>query len=127
MFKCDFFLDKCRSSCCGVFPFDNNWFNKYKHMAVNNYILHKFGNLVVAVTKDYHCVFLSAGKCNVYEARPEVCKMFGLSSEQGLDCPYQDCNGKTRTRNERRNIERNISKQIKKKLKVIEKHCKIEE
>lgn len=124
MFQCDNYLDKCHGKCCGVFPFDINFFNKWKHMAEVNYTLHLFGKLVVAATSDNTCVFLKNNKCSVYDDRPELCRLFGKSNDEILQCPYQNCDGIQRTRQERRNIERSLSKLIKKKVKLISKYCK---
>ena len=58
-------------------------------------------------------------KCKIYNERPEVCKRFGDESHPALCCPYQDKNGRVRSRAERRYTERQIDKfipNLKKKL-----------
>ena len=32
------------------------------------------------------CVYLKDNKCQVYEARPIICRLFGIS--EGMECPY---------------------------------------
>jgi len=95
-----------------VVPFDKKFVDKNKHIRVRE-VTHvtEFGDKVILETKDMMCPYLSKEyKCTIYNERPEVCRLFGNETHPLLVCPYQDKNGKIRSRQERRNIERENGK-----------------
>lgn len=40
----------------------------------------------ISVDEEFTCTMLKEGRCTVYDVRPAICRMFGVS--EGLECPY---------------------------------------
>lgn len=84
--------NKCHAHCCYNMVFENGELEKFKDRIVNPVILTSpFGMGVRAFTaiaiKDNKCPFLrSDKKCNIYECRPEVCRLFGIIER--LPCEF---------------------------------------
>jgi Fe-S-cluster containining protein len=67
--------------------------------------------MVIPLTEDGYCPFLNKDlTCNIYEDRPSVCQKYGTERHSTLRCPYQDKNGRTRSRQETRKILRDAAK-----------------
>jgi Fe-S-cluster containining protein len=86
---------KCGSCCCYNIPFENNELERFAGMIVNKvlFIMPAIDSsrAIVAFTNPdpnkNKCPFLRADfKCNIYENRPEVCRLFGEIEQ--LPCKY---------------------------------------
>ena len=93
-------------------------FEKHKTVKeVKNFI--DFGEYVIAETENNQCPFLDNCVCSIYDERPEVCRKFGDETHPNLICPFQDKDGRIRSRQERRKIERQNSQFVDNQLKII--------
>lgn len=101
----------CKGDCCGPVPIPRATFEKHKDK-INNYTLVEFGNEVLPDREGRtQCLFLGDDyKCMIYEDRPEVCKMYGVSLE--LPCPYVKPNGRLRSEAQVRRWERKINHNV---------------
>ena len=129
MFDCSKCLDKCHAQCCGICPIEEDTYYDNESKIVREII--KLINsegvdpntkevvyLITPITKDGTCCFLQEDlKCAIYEERSIVCKMFGDESHPLLTCPFQDKDGRIRSRQEKRCLGRSQSKIIKKRMK----------
>lgn len=80
------FCKNC-GGCCGLFPFEKSFFEKFVRLATKPYKIKDYDSFVIAVTDDGYCVFLTTEKrCRIYNDRPEVCRLYGTIS--GLNCSY---------------------------------------
>jgi Fe-S-cluster containining protein len=97
-FKC---LQGC-NLCCEPLNFHPNFWEKYKHLALGVDEIYEVDGLILPIREGSNkCVFLDGDKgCVVYEDRPIICRIFGLDS--GIECPYYDCHGDLRKRDDRR-------------------------
>jgi Fe-S-cluster containining protein len=111
MFNCDQCLKQCKSVCCGYVPIPGETYQKYPPLS-SDYVL-EGPDKTKFVVKDNHCAYLVDNKCTLYEHRPEVCRKFGDETHPMLFCPYQDKDGRVRSRQERRQIDRGIEKKLK--------------
>lgn len=97
--KCD--ISKCKGTCCGSVPIPKQYFTALKNRIVRPIIrFEDAGNLpelgghnVVAITNEdiaeNRCPFQRYDyKCNIYERRPKVCRMFGEGKHKYLQCGY---------------------------------------
>ena len=82
MAKCR--TSKCAACCCYNIPFDNNELERFASMIVTpvQFTL-PMGSAVVPFTDadpmKNKCPFLRNDfKCNIYDNRPEVCRLFGV-------------------------------------------------
>lgn len=77
-------VHKCNACCCYNIPFERFELERYKDKIVNTILFTlPQGPSVVAFTDadpaNNKCPFLRADyKCNIYENRPEVCRLFGI-------------------------------------------------
>lgn len=77
-------VHKCNACCCYNIPFERFELERYKDKIVNPILFTlPQGPYVVAFTDadpaNNKCPFLRADyKCNIYENRPEVCRLFGI-------------------------------------------------
>jgi Fe-S-cluster containining protein len=64
------------------------------------------------LTSDLACVFLNRETrlCSVYEDRPNICRAYGMSDNQDLQCPYFKKSGNPRSEASRKKIERHFDK-----------------
>lgn len=89
-------VSKCRASCCYNIPFENNELERFASLIVNPVIgTFPLGGGRVAVTDRRmdrnKCPFLREDcRCNIYESRPEICRMFG--EIEPLPCNYMKSN-----------------------------------
>jgi Fe-S-cluster containining protein len=75
--------------------------------------------LVMPFTKDGYCPFLNKDyTCNIYDDRPAVCQRYGSEERSCLRCPYQDKDGRTRSRQESRSILRQAAKEAEKLINI---------
>ncbi len=113
MFDCEQCKKKCKSICCGYVPIGNPIIAKHPiGKPYRKVPFHIVDDMTMVVGLDDMCAYLENGTCSIYEDRPDVCRKFGDESANGLVCPYQDKNGRIRSRQERRAIDRGIQKQI---------------
>ena len=89
-------IHRCESRCCYNIPFENNELERFKDKIVNEVkFTEPFGPAVVAFTVDdffdmehNKCPFLRHDcKCNIYDDRPEVCRLYGEIPQ--LHCEYR--------------------------------------
>lgn len=114
MMNCEKCIEKCKAACCGISPFKREFVKKNppKRKVITETDL---GNEVALETEGWVCAYLGDDyRCTVYDKRPEVCKLFGSEKHPALVCPYQDKDGRIRSRQERRNIERSENKMVEK-------------
>ena len=107
MFKC---LENC-GECCSVFPISKKLYekNKNKIQQQPEKITEIDFEKIVPITKDLKCVFLTKeNKCAIYDERPEICKLYGISER--LPCPYLKPDGKKRTPAKTKRILRKIKR-----------------
>ena len=84
---------KCKACCCYNVPFPRPMLEDFKDKIITP-ILHMtpMGDRVIPVTSlkgvmDNKCPFLRADyKCNIYEHRPDVCRLMGTIAE--MPCKY---------------------------------------
>jgi Fe-S-cluster containining protein len=94
---------KC-TECCGIISFPAELVTRYRDRFQQQPVKEIWKDGFAAlITGDRRCVFLSAaGRCAIYEARPGVCIMYGISRHQ--PCPYLTHEGKRRTREDTRRV-----------------------
>lgn len=115
-FKC---RDKC-GECCGIIPLDKEIIERNKDKIQGEVVeVIDGGTYQYYLTKDLGCIFLDreTKKCNIYNDRPDVCKMYGVTMDPRLQCPYIKPNGNPRSEAGRKRIERQTNKIIKEALK----------
>lgn len=98
MFKCK---DGC-SACCGVVPIDKKTFHRNTgklQTRVKELLKIDYAGIeyIIPVTKSGLCIFLNRDtkKCEIYDDRPEICKLYGINPM--LPCPYLNPDGSPRT------------------------------
>ena len=67
---------KCKpgcTDCCGPVPFSKSEWGKVKDKRC-------------ATSLD--CPYSLAGKCDIYEDRPFICRLYGATSDPGMQCPH---------------------------------------
>lgn len=124
MFDCKNCMERCRASCCGYVPIPIETYKKYPPLVYsdiqefegNDELTGRTGGFVI-VTQNNHCAYLIDNLCTIYEHRPEVCRKFGDESHPNLFCPYQDKDGRPRSRQERRSHERTTADALAKLIK----------
>lgn len=130
-FDCLPILPKCEALCCNVVPIEKEIWNLHKTEIVSPVIgIHegtaivegKKIEIVLPLTSSGKCPFLtSENQCGIYDDRPSVCRKYGDESHKCLRCPFQDKNGRLRTRQEKRKIFRDAKKESGKLIKRLEK------
>jgi Fe-S-cluster containining protein len=117
-FKC---LENC-GKCCGPVPIPEEVFNRNMQkieVPVDDF-LHINGD-VFAVGKDGACAFLGERKkCLIYDERPEVCRLYGMSNDPRLMCMFLKPNGRPRSEASQRQIDRLLKKAMGKFENVME-------
>jgi len=106
---------KCpkRGDCCGIIPFNKELIKKHKdkfQVEVQKEV--DMGEEVSFITEDLFCIFLNRQTklCMIYEDRPRVCKLYGVTKNKDLQCPYFRPSGNKRSPASRKQIERHIDK-----------------
>lgn len=67
---------ECRegcTDCCGIVPFTGLELSQAKD---------------VRKATGIHCPYAVGGRCEIYENRPMICRLFGASEEKRLQCPH---------------------------------------
>lgn len=97
--KCD--IRKCKGACCSNVPIPKGYFTSLKNRIVRPII--RFddagelpelgGHNVIAITNENisenRCPFQRYDyKCNIYDRRPKICRMFGEGEHKYLQCGY---------------------------------------
>ena len=106
---------KCpeRGTCCGIIPMDKSLieYNKDKFQVTPVKIVETSDKCAV-LTDDILCIFLNRETklCSIYDKRPEVCKLYGVTKYKDLLCPYFKSNGKRRSEASQKQVERHIKK-----------------
>ena len=83
--------DKCHACCCYNIPFEKWELERFADKIVNPVLFTMpLGIGTVAFTNEdpakNKCPFLRADyKCNIYECRPEVCRLFGTIDKMKCD------------------------------------------
>lgn len=116
-FECSRLHAKCKAMCCCVSPIDRDVWERNKHKALRpiEKLLDMDGpfEAVLPVTADAMCTFLTQElRCSIYEDRPRLCKKYGDDSSPCMKCPFQDKEGRLRSRQETRKILRDSSKKL---------------
>jgi Fe-S-cluster containining protein len=93
---------KClkQGDCCGLFPMNKELVNRNKHkFQVNPIKIIEDRDRMGILTEDLFSVFLNreTKTCTIYEERPEVCKLYGVSKDKRLQCPYFKSSGAKRS------------------------------
>ena len=97
--RCD--IKKCRGQCCMNAPIPKSYFTALKNRLVRPILRFEDegdnpelgGHNVVAITNEdiaeNRCPFQRYDyKCNIYDRRPKICRMFGEGSHKYLQCGY---------------------------------------
>jgi len=119
-FEC---LKNC-GKCCGVVPLRTEVWEKNKGKAVKPFdvtFLPVSGEAYPA-TGDGYCVFLDPeGGCVIYDDRPDICRVFGLTDK--LPCPFIKVNGNRRSKAMETRLLRRMSSErfVKDKSEVFKK------
>lgn len=103
--------DKCpeKGSCCGPFQMKKDFVEKHKtDFQVIPEKTYEVGNTITFLTSDFGCVFLNrtTKKCSIYDDRPEVCKLYGISKDLRLQCPYFKPSGNPRSEASRKKVQK---------------------
>lgn len=107
-FKC---LKGC-GKCCGPVPIPKDVYerNRHKVRALTDDILETNGEVFVT-QEDGFCIFLSEEKeCLIYDERPEVCRLYGISNDPRLMCMFLKPNGKPRSKASIKQLDRLLRK-----------------
>lgn len=97
--KCD--ISKCRGACCGSVPIPKHYFTALKNRIVRPILRFEDvgehsdlgGHNVIAITNEdmneNRCPFQRHDyKCNIYDRRPKICRMYGEGKSKYLQCWY---------------------------------------
>jgi hypothetical protein len=124
-FDCKIFHDKCHAMCCKCVPIEKEIYDRNQHNLVQkpekiiefvgtDSLEDKQVSLVLPITEDGYCPFLGEDLlCNIQDDKPSVCKKYGSEKLPCLRCPYQDKDGRKRSRQESRKILRDAEKSAK--------------
>ncbi len=96
-------IEKCKASCCYHVPIPKDILRKFADKIVNPILATKplgfrkdlGGRNVLPITDPNpyknKCPFLTiTNRCNIYENRPTLCKLFGTSKKADLQCRHQE-------------------------------------
>ena len=85
----------CKGLChesCGVIPMTAKEFDNVTKLLKNpvseEHISRPTRRKVVIYTPDLKCPVLTVGQCGAYEARPMICRLFGVVDDQRMRCPH---------------------------------------
>jgi len=119
-FDCSKMVKKCEALCCHCVPLEKDRFERNKHRIVNKDFKllalgkshNEFGEqkeYVLPLTEDLRCPFndpKNGFKCNIYDDRPQVCKVYGNGKANCTSCPFYKPNGSKRGKEERKRLVR---------------------
>lgn len=104
----------CKSKCCKVVPINDIFYRANEDKRTRSVIKeesHREG-FITPITVGLKCCYLKDdGECNIYDDRPNVCKVFGDDSHILMSCDFQDKDGNKRSRQAKRRIERDKKKE----------------
>lgn len=117
----------CKADCCGFVPISKKVIEENKHK-----IQVKIENRLEGETEDYlltndlFCAFLNreTKKCMIYEQRPKICKIYGVSKDERLRCPHFKPNGNPWSEAMKKRVERMINRMSKEFLAKGERYIK---
>ena len=95
---------KCQGDCCHFVPIPNSVWEDNKEKVVRKvYFIYRHDeNNIMPITKDLSCPFMNEDfKCVIYNARPWVCRTYGIGGHKCLSCPYLKPDGSKRGKEER--------------------------
>jgi Fe-S-cluster containining protein len=101
----------CRGDCCGVVPFPRGFLDEHREAtAVDVRVVIPEGEFELILGHDKTCVFChrETGLCNVYDQRPQLCRIFGVGEDLYLQCPWLVPDGTRRSRARRRRLARHM-------------------
>ena len=109
---------KCpdKGCCCGIFQMDKKLVEKHKDkFQVETEKIVEDKNWIALLTKDLGCIFLNrkTKNCMIYEDRPEVCRLYGISKDPRLQCPYFKRSGARRSPGSQKKVEKKIDSMTK--------------
>ena len=117
MFDCSKCVPKkCQADCCIYVPLPKKVWKKYKHLVQQETIplnwddgIIRFdqedSKNVLPLTENMRCPFLDKNyKCVIYENRPFICRIFGVSTARGLQCYYMKSDGTKRGKKDREKL-----------------------
>lgn len=120
-FDCLPILSTCKALCCRVVPLEKEiWERNQNKIKIEVKEIHEGTaivegekmDIVLPLTESGQCPFLNdKNQCGIYEDRPSVCRKYGNETHKCLRCPFQDKNGRLRSRQERRKIFREAKKE----------------
>ena len=101
-FKCEPYIHICKARCCGVFPIEEEIFERNKDKIVEPLAeiqkvkaMHDGKEIYCYILSTYtmQCAFVKPNlRCNIYDDRPLVCRRFGVCDPERfpmLHCPFQ--------------------------------------
>lgn len=118
--NCESMVKKCEALCCHVVPMEKDRFERNRHRLINkDFMLASLGKKhnhegelvdhVLPLTESMRCPFNDTEngyRCNIYDDRPQVCKVYGNGLARCTSCPFFKGNGKKRSKKERKELER---------------------
>lgn len=115
----------CKGDCCTFVPMPAIIFFTMKEKIVRKVsdVIFITEEDVLPVTKDRKCCFLTHDlKCNIYDVRPEVCKLYGTI--ENLQCPYITIEGELRDKKQIKEMKRSVATELKKNMEEILDHSR---
>ena len=109
--------------CCGVFPMNKELLEEeINFQVVPNKIMNMENGNVAIITDDGICVFLNRKTklCAIYEKRPEVCKLYGMTKHKDLQCAYFKRSGNRRSEGSQKQVQKHINKMVDNTIKRYE-------
>ena len=88
-------IKKCKSICCGPVPIDKIVYQQTESLRQIKVIGEReiqdpLGNdYIIPFTEKLVCPYLNKDyRCEIYDIRPEVCKLFGNGKHKYLTCKF---------------------------------------
>ena len=107
---------KCpnKGACCGIIPMSKESIKKESFQVKPKEIIEDDKEMAYIITDDLFCVYLNreTRRCSIYENRPEVCKLYGVSKDKRLQCAYFKPSGNKRSEASKKQVEKYIDKMI---------------
>lgn len=123
MFECSKLHNKCKALCCKCVPIEKEIYERNRHRLLSEvkkelpfqgYDPHEntHKDLIIPETEDGYCPFLQKEgfRCGIQDDKPSLCKRYGTTEDPLLRCPFQDPDGRIRSRQEVRKIHRDADK-----------------
>lgn len=117
-FDCKKMVNKCEALCCHNVPMELDRFERNKHRLINKEVkILKLGvktdenlqekEFILPLTENLRCPFndeKNGYRCNIYDDRPHVCKVYGNGKSSCTTCPFYKANGGKRGKVERNKL-----------------------